>query len=76
MKLIKYWLNAGNSFTEKALEYTDANLAIAAKEARNGEYTIEDDGNEIISVPTLHDRLALIEQFIAKIKSAFPGMIT
>ena len=58
MKWIKYKLraevNQGTEeepqieevFTEKAVSYCETNLAIAEKEAWNGEYTIEDDGEE------------------------------
>lgn len=69
MKWIKYQLNnlinVGtddepvfvDNLSDKALSYCEANLAIAKKEAYNGEYTIENDGIEEFAEPTQLDRI-------------------
>ena len=70
MKIIKYQLcTRVNHGTEKTpvwedvlsdvtMGWSDANEAIAQKEAYNGEYTIEDDGQpEPSDVPTQLDRV-------------------
>lgn len=54
--------------------WSEANEAIAKQEAHNGEYTITDDGTEVPRLPTLADRIAVIEQFLEKLKAAFPSM--
>ena len=68
MKIIKYQLcteaNRGTEdkpeieqiFTAVSLGWSEANEAIAAAEAHNGEYTIEDDG-EPEPAPTQLDRI-------------------
>ena len=70
MKIIKYQLctcvNYGTEETpvwedvlsDVTMGWSDANEAIAQKEAYNGEYTIEDDGQpEPSDVPTQLDRV-------------------
>lgn len=66
MKIIKYKflsceVNHGTEeqpdmkqiFLEKAMPWSEANEAIAAKEAVGGEYTVEDDGQpEPVTEPT------------------------
>lgn len=41
MKWIRYKLASG---FEKAMTFSEDNLAVVLKEAYNGEYTIDDDG--------------------------------
>lgn len=41
--------------------YSEANEEIAKREAYNGEYTIEDDGQEEVYKPTAEERLAVLE---------------
>lgn len=44
MKVIRYKMQQGEEFCNVEIDYNEANLSIAKKEAFNGEYTIEDDG--------------------------------
>lgn len=44
MKIIKYEMNQGDTLIAVSIGYNETNLEIAKKEAFNGEYTIEDDG--------------------------------
>lgn len=53
MKKLKY-LFMGNAVE---MDWNEANEEIAKKEAYNGEYTIEDDGVEIVQEPTQLDRI-------------------
>lgn len=46
---------------EKSMPWTEANETIAAKEAHNGLYTIEDDGTEETAAPTTAERLDALE---------------
>lgn len=58
MKIIKY------DFCEntKTMPWNEANETIAKKEAVNGEYIIEDDGQpEIVAEPTAEERLSALE---------------
>lgn len=49
-------------FLDKSMTYSEANEAIAKREAYNGEYTIEDDGQpEPVAEPTAEERLAALE---------------
>lgn len=64
MQVIKYNLLQGNdeNGTEillgVSIGYSESNLAIAQREAHNGEYTIEDDGQpEVTEEPTQLDRV-------------------
>ena len=57
------------------LGYSEFNELIAKQEAHNGEYTILDDGIEETGSPTIATRLAVIENIINKIKTAFPNLI-
>ena len=56
-KMIYYKLNNQPS-VEMAMSYTEANLEIVKAEAYDGEYTIEDDGEEYFLEP---NQLDLIE---------------
>ena len=47
--------------TPVEMDWNESNEAIAAAEAYNGEYTIEDDGMEEAVVPTTEERLEAIE---------------
>ena len=76
MKIIKYKflsceVNHGTEekpdieqiFFEKSMPYTEANEEIAKREAHNGEYTIEDDGQpEPVAQPTDTERIAELEE--------------
>lgn len=62
MKNIKYLFGAEETLLEKMMPYSEANLSIAKAEAHNGEYTIEDDGQEEISEPTTEERVADLEE--------------
>ena len=42
---------------DKTMSWSEANEEIAKAEAYNGEYTIEDDGVELVSEPTQLDRV-------------------
>ena len=44
MKIIRYEMKQGETFIPVSIDYNKTNLEIAKKEAFNGEYTIEDDG--------------------------------
>ena len=44
MKVIKYKMLQGDDVCDVSIDYNESNLAIAEKEAFNGEYTIEDNG--------------------------------
>ena len=51
-----------NILTTLALSYCDYNEEIAKREAYNGEYTVEDDGQpEPVAVPTAAERLEALE---------------
>lgn len=61
MKIIKY--RFGEAQTEVGMAWSEANEEIAKKEAYNGEYTIEDDGQEEpIAEPTQGERIAQMEE--------------
>lgn len=44
MKVIKYKMKQSDTLIDVSIGYNDINLGIAKKEAHNGEYIIEDDG--------------------------------
>lgn len=82
MKWIKYQLNNPinvgtddepvfvDNLGNKALSYCEANLAIVEKEAYNGKYTIEDDGEpEPEAEPTDAERIAELEEALALLLS-------
>ena len=47
---------------EKLVQWNEANEEIAKREAYNGEYTIEDDGQpEPVIVPTTEERVEALE---------------
>lgn len=73
MKWIKYQLNNPvnvgtddepvfvDNLSDKALSYCEANLAIVKKEAYEGKYNIEDDGqSEPVAEPTTDDVLNVL----------------
>lgn len=60
MQWIKYLYNSpaedgSDNLFPKELPYSDEALQIAQEEAYNGEYTIEDDGQEEPVVPVTED---------------------
>lgn len=66
MKKIKYLF--GGSETE--MTWSEANEEIAKKEADNGEYTVEDDGQpEPVAQPTAEERVAELEEALALLLS-------
>lgn len=82
MKIIKYQLctevNHGTedepkieqSLAAVTLGWSEANEAIAAAEAYNGEYTIEDDGEPEPVVPPSNDELAAENKLLKQQVSA------
>ena len=76
MKIIKYQVLSGEVnheaeeqpqiqqvFLEKSMSWSEANLEIAKKEAYNGEYTVEDDGQpEPVVKPTQEQRITELEE--------------
>lgn len=81
MKILKYnictKINHGTADTPSweevlfpvVMGWNEANEAIAAKEAHNGEYTIEDDGNEETAPQTTEERIAELEEAVELILS-------
>lgn len=81
MKIIKYTLctkiNHGtpkspiweDSLSAVEMPWSEANEAIAKKEAHNGAYTIEDDGAEEVVEPTPEERIAELEEALALLLS-------
>ena len=75
MKYIKYYFNTpintgtkespewGDELHLKAIPYSESGLEIAEKEAHNGEYTIEDDGQPEPK-PTQEERIAELEEML------------
>lgn len=66
MKRIKYTF-AGSSVE---MDYSEANEEIAKREAYNGEYTVEDDGEpepEAEATPSQEDRLMALEAGLAEL---------
>ncbi len=49
-------------FADFIRDYSETNEAIAQREAYNGEYTIEDDGVEEVTVQTQEERIAELEE--------------
>lgn len=82
MKIIKYQLctevNYGTedkpkiekSLAAVTLGWSEANEAIAAAEAYNGEYTIEDDGEPEPVIPPTNDELAAENKLLKQQVSA------
>lgn len=63
MKIIKYKVLQGEAPCEVAIGYSETNLEIAKREAFNGEYTVEDDGqSDPVAAPT---QLDMIEAQVA-----------
>lgn len=55
-------------FLDKTLVWSESNEAVAQREAHNGEYTIEDDGQEEIQQQTPEERIAALEEQLAAAK--------
>ena len=49
--------NWKDNFIEKGMSYSEANLEIVKREAYNGEYTVEDDGEPEVEIVTTDDIL-------------------
>ena len=68
MKYIHYQTQMSSEDEEVVLSdvkmnYSEPNLVIAKREAYNGEYTIEDDGQpEPVVKPTQEERIAELEE--------------
>lgn len=88
MKILKYNLcTRVNHGTEEApqmdeilspvtMGWNEANEEIAKKEAHNGEYTIEDDGTEETSEPTLDNRVRALEENSAEMSEALDMILS
>ena len=64
-------------FTTVTRTYSEANEEIAKREAYNGEYTIEDDGQEEPeATPTLEDRVGTLETDSAETKEALELLLS
>lgn len=64
-------------FLNAIMTYSEANEEIAKKEAYNGEYTIEDDGQEEPeATPTLEDRVGTLESDSAETKEALELLLS
>ena len=62
---------------EKSMDWNEANEEIAKREAYNGEYTIEDDGQEEPeATPTLEDRVGTLESDSAETKEALELLLS
>ena len=72
MKKLKYFY-MGNTIT---MDYSQENESIAAAEADNNEFTVEDDGNTESPNPTLDERLKVLEQAIDHLKVILPSLKT
>lgn len=66
MKYICYQMRIpgdGEQLSSVRLSYSDSHLEIAKKEAYQGKYTVEDDGQpEIAAEPTQEQRIAQLEE--------------
>lgn len=61
MKILKYLFNG----IPMEMTWSEANEEIAKREAYNGEYTIEDDGEpEPSPQPTQNERIAELEEML------------
>ena len=59
------------------MTWSVANEEIAKREAYNGEYTIEDDGQpEVDATPTLEDRVGTLESDSAETKEALELLLS
>lgn len=64
-------------FLDKSMGWNEANEEIARREAYNGEYTIEDDGQEENSPePTLEDRVGTLETDTADLAEALDMILS
>lgn len=62
--------NVEQIFREKSMTWSEANEEIAKREAYNGEYTIEDDGQPEPEAPqTQEERIAELEEALALLLS-------
>lgn len=73
MKYICYQMRipgAGEQLSAVRLSYSDSHLEIAKKEAYQGKYTVEDDGqSEPVKEPTAEERIAELEEALALLLS-------
>lgn len=79
-KVIKYkFLSTENEngqiFLDKVISFSETNEEIAKKEAWGGEYTIEDDGQEVDAL-TLDDRVATLETDSTEMKEALDMILS
>lgn len=56
-------------FFDKTMDLNEVNEEIAKREAHNGEYTIEDNGEEETHEPTDAERIAELEEALAMLLS-------
>lgn len=61
MKLIKYKVRSGESDITIQVPYDETVIPAIIKDAIDGEYTIEDDGQPEVYTPTTEERLAALE---------------
>lgn len=73
MQIVKYKLNG----VEMVMTYTEKNLEIAKAEADDGEYTVEDDGQEETAAsPTLESRVGTLEEDTADLAEALDMILS
>lgn len=70
MKKLKYFY-MGNAIT---MDYTQENESLAIAEADNGEFVVEDDGIEKSPLPTIDERLKMLEKVMTHLKAMFPNL--
>ena len=71
MKKIKYQYIADGSLYGATVDWSEANEEIAKMEAYNGEYTIEDDGQE--EPQTAEQRIAELEEALNALLEGLVG---
>ena len=70
MKWIKYKFCSADGLVDKAMGWNEVNEETAKREAYNGKYTIEDDGEpEPVAEPTPEERIAELEEALALLLS-------
>lgn len=75
MKVIKYTLRTETAFGSGQpvfvrMGWNEVNEEIAKKEAYRGEYTIEDDGQQVEKTETIAERLESLESSGAELREA------
>jgi hypothetical protein len=64
-------------FLDKTMTWSEVNEEIAMKEAFNGEYTIEDDGQEEPEHnPTIEDRVGILETETSDLSEALEMILS